>query len=129
MVSPDSVDVEGLARLAKLSESAILGVVGAAILESAILVTPSPVTPSASIFFLLLCRLVRLVAVFRGSCQVISYLTICFPSVRRQTGRPTIGRLLIARAKSSGISIAAILVLCLVALTLTNGRLLFTVAY
>ena len=80
--------------------------------ERNILVTPSLslVKPSASIF-LLERWLLRLVVVLRGSCQVISNLTIYFPSVRRQIGLPTIGDCWQPVHKTSGTSIELMLTL------------------
>ena len=39
-----------------------------------------------------------------GEAAKLILTTICFPSVKRQIGRPTIGRLLIAKAHTSGTS-------------------------
>ena len=88
--------VDGVEHTAMLSSSFIFRV-GAAIFFSAILIIP-PVTPSAGCFAVLLCWLVCRDVWVLGSCQVISNLTICFPSVKRQIGRPTIGKLLSAMA-------------------------------
>ena len=102
--------VDGVEHTATLSSSSIFRV-DAAIFFSAILsaifVTP-PVTPSAGCFAVLLYWLVFRDVWVLGSCQVISNLTICFPSVKRQMGRPTIGRLLSAKAHTWGTSMVSI---------------------
>ena len=88
----ESWGVDGVEHTATLSSSSIPVRVGAAIFFSAILVSP-PVTPSVDCFIVLLSWLVCRDVWVRGSCQVISNLTICFHSVKRQIGRPTIGKL------------------------------------
>ena len=94
---------DGVRHTASLNEAANLDGVGAAILESAIL-SMSSSSMVAELFLLV----VFLFGILRGSCQVISNLTICFPSVNRQIRLPAIGNLLIASAQTSGTSIVSI---------------------
>ena len=73
---------------------------------------------SADCFVVLLCWLVCRDVWVWGSCQVISNLTICFPSVKCQMGRPTIGKLLSAKAHTCDTSIVSIVLSSLVELKL-----------
>ena len=71
---------DGVIHTASLNEAANLGGVGAAILESSTILSRS----SSMVAELFLLLVVFLIGVLRGSCQVISNLTICFPSVNRR---------------------------------------------
>ena len=72
---------DAVVHTASLNEAANLGGMGAAILESSAIL-PRSSSAEAKHSFLISLLVVFLLVLLRGSCQVISSLTTCFPSVR-----------------------------------------------
>ena len=90
-----SVVGDGVTHTSLLNEAASLGGVGAAILSRS-----SSAEAKHSLLLSLL--VIFLLVLLQGSYQVISSLTMCFPSVSCQIGLLTIGNLLMASAQTSG---------------------------